>query len=235
MLRAPSERVFGTEIVGRHHDPFMLMRRFELGLRSDLYGQPISDVAGALLARAMGGVAAYNLLVFASFPLALAAVYWLARHLAVSRAAATVALAFAFSPFHLAHAAYHPHIAQVQWQPLYVLALWRCLDALMPAAIIGLTGATGAVTLSNSYGGFIAAVLTPVMVPVYWLPGRHTGTRPALQFGATIGSLLILAAAEYAVAPSALSRDVLPTTAHRWVMRQADPMQVLDCAPLPPE
>lgn len=196
VLRAPSERVFGAEIVGWHHDPFTVMRQFELGLRSDLFGQPITDVTGALLARAVGGVAGYNLLVLASFPLAAAAVYLLARHLAISRAAATVAaLAFAFSPFHLAHAAYHPHIAQVQWLPLYVLALWRCLDAPTPAAIVALAGATAAVTLSNFYGGFIAAVLTPVMVAVYWLPGRHPGSRPALRLGVTIATLLILAAA----------------------------------------
>lgn len=196
VLRAPSERVFGAEIVGRHHDPFTVMRQFELGLRSDLYGQPITDLAGTLLARAVGGVAGYNLLVLASFPLAAAAVYLLARHLAISRAAATVAaLAFAFSPFHLAHAAYHPHIAQVQWLPLYVLALWRCLDAPTPVAIIALAGATAAVTLSNFYGGFIAAVLAPVMVVAYWLPGRRTGARPWQRLGVTVGTLLILAAA----------------------------------------
>lgn len=196
VLRAPSERVFGAEIVGRHHDPFTVMRQFELGRPSDMSGQPITDVAGTLLAQAVGGVAGYNLLVLASFPLAAAAVYLLARHLAISRAAATVAaLAFAFSPFHLAHAAYHPHIAQVQWLPLYVLALWRCLDAPTPAAIVALAGATAAVTFSNFYGGFIAAVLTPVMVVAYWLPGRHTGARPWQRFGVTIATLLILAAA----------------------------------------
>jgi hypothetical protein len=45
-------------------------------------------------------------------------------------------------------------------------------------------------------------------------------------------ALVALAAVEYAVAPAALSRDVLPTTAHRWVMQQAGPMRVLDCVPL---
>jgi hypothetical protein len=41
-----------------------------------------------------------------------------------------------------------------------------------------------------------------------------------------------LAAGEYAVSPSALWRDVLPTTAHRWVVQQADGVRVLDCTPL---
>jgi hypothetical protein len=193
VLRAPADRVFGADIVGRHHDPFTVMRQFELGLRGDLYGQPITDLAGTLLARAVGGVAAYNLLVLVTFPLAAAAVYLLARHLTISRASATVAaLAFAFSPFHLAHAAYHPHIAQVQWLPLYVLALWRCLDAPTPGGIAVLAGATAAVTLSNFYGGFIAAVLTPIMVAAYWLPRRHAAARPVQRLIITVATLLVL-------------------------------------------
>ena len=43
--------------------------------------------------------------------------------------------------------------------------------------------------------------------------------------------LVILAAAEYAVWPPALSRDVLPTAAHRWVMRQGTGTRALDCEP----
>jgi hypothetical protein len=45
-------------------------------------------------------------------------------------------------------------------------------------------------------------------------------------------ALVALAAGEYAVSPSALWRDVLPTAAHRWVMQQVGPMRVLDCTPL---
>ena len=88
-------------------------------------------------------MAAYNWLVLLSFPLSAAAAYLLARHLLLSPAGATVAaLAYAFSPFHLAHAAYHPHIAQTQWMPLYLLALWRCLDHASPAAVGFLGAAT---------------------------------------------------------------------------------------------
>ena len=84
----------------------------------------------------LGPVAAYNWLVLLSFPLSAAAAYLLARHLTLSPAGAAVAaMAYAFSPFHLAHAAYHPHIAQTQWVPLYLLALWRCLDNASPAAV----------------------------------------------------------------------------------------------------
>jgi hypothetical protein len=46
--------------------------------------------------------------------------------------------------------------------------------------------------------------------------------------------LITLAIAEYAVWPPDLSRDVLPTAAHRWVMRQAGGWRVLDCERLTP-
>ena len=47
---------------------------------------------------------------------------------------------------------------------------------------------------------------------------RRAGTRPARLAGV---ALVALAAAEYAVSPTSLWRDVLPTAAHRWVTRQA--------------
>ena len=45
-------------------------------------------------------------------------------------------------------------------------------------------------------------------------------------------ALVVLAAGEYAVWPPALWRDVLPTTAHRWVVQQVDHVRALDCTPL---
>jgi hypothetical protein len=48
-------------------------------------------------------------------------------------------------------------------------------------------------------------------------------------------ALVALAAVEYAVPPSALWRDALPTAAHRWVAQQDDRVRVLDCTPLTQE
>lgn len=195
VLRAPSERVFGMELVGRHHDPFTVMQQFEQPITFGTYSQPVTDMTGALLARVFGGVAAYNLVVLLSFPFAAAAAYLLARHLTLSAAGATVAaMAYAFSPFHLAQAAYHPHIAQIQWLPLYLLALWRCLDAATPAAVAFLGIATVAVTLSNFYGGLIAAAITPVAVAAYWLVMRLVNKQPEHGLRVTVISLMLVAA-----------------------------------------
>jgi len=209
VLRAPSERIFGMEIVGRHHDPFTVMQQFERPITVGMYSQPVTDITGTLLARATNPVSAYNWLILLSFPLSAVAAYLLARHLALSRSAATIAaLAYAFSPFHLAHAAYHPHIAQTQWVPLYLLALWRCLDAATPAAVAFLGLATLAVTLSNFYGGLIAAVITPAAVAAYWLvmPRQHKRRFHALTV--TVLSLVLIAACGLAYAAYA-AHDVV--------------------------
>jgi hypothetical protein len=201
VLHAPSERVFGMDIVGRHHDPFTVMEQFGRPISFGVYSQPVTDITGALLARVSGAVAAYNWLVLLSFPLSAAAAYALARHLALTRAGATfAAMAYAFSPFHLAHAAYHPHIAQTQWVPLYLLALWRCLDNASPSAVGFLGAATLAVTLSNFYGGLIAAVITPVAVTAYWHIACRRATGSMRRLGITVGSLVLIAAAGLAYA-----------------------------------
>jgi len=194
VLYAPSERIFGMEIVGRHHDPFTVMERFDRPIALGVYAQPLTDVPGALLARVSGPVAAYNWLVLLTFPLSAAAAYALARHLKLSPASAAVAaFAFAFSPFHLAQAAYHPHIAQTQWMALYFLALWRCLDASSPAAVGILAVSIAGVTLSNFYGGLIAAVLTPVAIAAYWffMSRRQPGSSRRLAM--TTGTLAVMA------------------------------------------
>ena len=196
VLRAPSERLFGMEIVGRHYDPFTVMEQFDRPIALGIYSQPVTDVTGALLARVAGPVAAYNWLVLLSFPLSAAAAYLLARHLALSPAgAALAAIAYAFSPFHLAHAAYHTHIAQTEWLPLYLFALWRCLDDSTPAAV-GLLGvSTAGVALSNFYAGLIAAVITPVAIAAYWLARSRADARSTRRLAITIGSLMLIAGA----------------------------------------
>jgi hypothetical protein len=201
VLRAPSDRLFGMEIVGRHHDPFTVMAQFGRPMTFGVYSQPATDLPGALLARLTGPVAAYNWLVLLTFPLSAAAAYLLARYLTLSRVGATVAaMAYAFSPFHVAQAAYHPHIAQTQWIPLYLLALWRCLDAASPRAVALLAAAAMAVTLSNFYAGLIMGVMTPIAVAAYWLVTARPDSQSTRRLAITAGALLAIAAGGVAYA-----------------------------------
>jgi len=61
---------------------------------------------------------------------------------------------------------------------------------------------------------------------------RRAGTRRARI---VCLALVAIGAFEYAVAPRAQWRDVLPTAAHRWVARQPGQVRALDCMPLNPE
>ncbi len=193
VLLEPSTRVFGAELVGRHHDPFTVMQQFGSPLITGVYAQPVTEMVGVLLARVAGPVAAYNGLVLLSFPLAAMAGFLLARHLHLAPVtSALVALAFAFSPFHLAQAAYHPHIAQVQWIPLYLLALWRSLDKASPGRLVVLALALVAVVWSNFYGGLIAGVITPFAIVGYWWCRLRPQADAGWQVVRTVATLAVL-------------------------------------------
>jgi hypothetical protein len=71
----------------------------------------------------------------------------------------------------------------------------------------------------------LAAILAGIGAERLWRSGTWRARTAC-------AALLLLAAAEYTVSPAAMSRDVLPTTAHRWVTRLPGPVQALDCAPL---
>jgi hypothetical protein len=198
VIRAPSELLFGHETVGRHHDPFTVMRLFEHPPLRGPYAQPVTELAGAAISRVTGPAAAYNWLVLLTFPSAAMAAFLLGRYLGLSLpAAAFAALAFAFSPFHLAQSAYHPHIAQVQWVPLYFLLLWRALDRATPARLAALLLACVCVTFSNFYGGLIATVMTPFAAGALWL-SRRRDAGAARRLMITSGTLLCAAAAGFA-------------------------------------
>jgi hypothetical protein len=213
---APSQRLFGSsQTFGREdpsRDPFIVMEQFRTGQVPGPYLQPLTDLAGRVLAGPLGPVAAYNLLVLSSFPLAAVAAYLLARYVLGSHLGAMVAgLAYAFLPFHVAHAAGHPHVAQTQWLPLYLLALWRCVDRPDALRVFLLLAAAAAVALSNFYGGLIAAVLSPLALVAYGVfsprgPGEGRRRRLALT-GLTLGvaaaaGLLLI----HLVAPAVLLR-----------------------------
>ena len=194
-VRPPTGQIFGHEIVGRHHDPFTVMYQMAGAGAPAPYVQPVTDWTGLLLARALDPVSAYNAVILLTFPLTAAATYALARYLALPHVAALVAaLFFAFAPLHVAHAAYHPHIAQTQWLPLYLLALFAMLDRPSRWRALGLAGACAALVLSNFYAGLIGAVITPVALVGYWWAGPRGERRPAALW-TTAGLLAALGAA----------------------------------------
>jgi hypothetical protein len=121
------------------------------------------------MARAFNPVAALNVVVLWTFPLAALATFALARYLHRSTLGAVVAaLVFSFSPAHLAQAAYHPYTAQIQWIPLYVLALIALVDRPTLWRVAALAAASGALLLSNYEAALIAAFLTPVIIVAFW-------------------------------------------------------------------
>jgi hypothetical protein len=207
VVMAPSTRIYGGAIDGRHHDPFTVMWQFEHAAPRFPYRQPLVDDVGRVLQRAMGPVAAYNAIVLASFPLTAFAAFVLARYLKLSTGASAVAaFAFAFAPPHLAHAAYHPHIAQTQWLPLYFLALWACAARLSASRMLLFAAAALALALSNLYSAFIAAVITPVAAAGAWAwqrPGRPR--QSALVLIATAGAIAATVAAVHLAAPGLFS------------------------------
>ena len=90
--------------------------------------------------------------------------------------------------------------------------------------------AYGVVPMFRSYARFgvlvqlMAALLAGIGVDFL----RRAGTTRARIASV---ALVALVAVEYAVAPQALSRDVLPTSAHRWVMQQPGRERTFDCTP----
>ena len=186
IVLSPSTRIFGSEIVGRHHDPFTVMQQFESGGASGPYLQPVTDLPGVALARTMSPIAAFNVLVLLTFPLTAFATYLLALHTFGSGLGASIAaLVFTFAPMRLAHAAYHVHIVQTQWLSLYLLALWLLVDRSTWTRAFLLAAATIFLALSNWYGALIGAVVSPVALIAYGLatPDRDRSRRMLMASG----------------------------------------------------
>ncbi len=195
VVLAPSQHIFGREIVGRHHDPFTVMEQFAGAAVPAPYVQPATDWVGRALATVLSPVASYNVVVLATFPLAAAFAYLFAFEMTRSVLASSIAgLAFAFSPFHVAHAAYHPHIAQVQWIPLFFLAVWRCVHGFTRRRAAFLLVTSALVCASNFYGGFIAAVLTPAVVALFWATRSPDRRGRAWRDVAWTGGILVAVA-----------------------------------------
>src|SRR5688572_890963 len=91
---APAERLFGSRTFARddpNRDPLVVIEQLRTGHVPGPYLQPLTDVPGRALARLLGPVVAYNVLVLATFPLSAGCAYLLARYAVGSHLAAMVA------------------------------------------------------------------------------------------------------------------------------------------------
>jgi hypothetical protein len=210
VIRDPSERIFGDGSILSASDPnrdaLVVIGQFRTGEVPAPYLQPLTDLPGRFLARLIGAVAAYNLVVLVTFPLAAAAAYLLGRHVLGSHLGAlAAALVYAFLPFHVMQAGGHPHAAQTQWIPLYVLALWRFVDRPGAGRAMFVLGAAAAAGLADFYSGFIIAVLTPVAAVVYALSPNslHIHTRWK-KLALTLAAFIVVITIGYIAVRSAL-------------------------------
>lgn len=169
VVQAPGATVFGPALAGPHPDPFVVAAQYERGTVPTPYFQPATDVPGFALARISSGLTAYNVLVLASFPLTAAFTFALVVVLTRSRMAAVVAAAaFAWAPFHFAHAAYHVHIAQVQWWPLLVLAVCVAARQSWTRGLMTLALPSVLLLTASFYWALAALFVVPAMLAALW-------------------------------------------------------------------
>ena len=199
-MLAPTRLVYGDEIVGRQADLHAVIAQFSNPKSQELIPQALTLAPGWAMARAFSAVAALNAVVLWTFPLAALATFALARYLHRSTLAAVVAaLAFSFSPAHLAQAAYHPYTAQIQWIPVYVLALIALVDRPTIWRVAALAAASGALLLANFEAALIAALLTPVIIVAFWairpdaLDNYKPLVWPLAAFAAVVAGAVVVA------------------------------------------
>ena len=166
----PTQLIYGREIVGRHPDPYTLIALLGGPTPWTPGIQLLTDLPAWLLARAIGPVAAFNLIVLLSFPLTAMTAYALGRSLTASHVAGLVAgLVFAFSPMRLAHAAYHPYLLQTQWLPLLVLALVLLVEQTTPRRVLALAVVAAVLCLTADNIAFIGLITALVVLVAFWL------------------------------------------------------------------
>lgn len=224
VVLAPSQVVYGHQIVGRHPDVHEAIATLAGPLAGAARLHPVTSLPGWALARVVSPVTAYNLVVLFTFPLAAMAAYGLTRYLSHSHTAALVSgLVYAFAPAHLAQAAYHPYVAQTQWLPLYVLALIALVDRATVTRALWLVLATGALVLSNGYAGVVGALTAPLVLTAFWIIRPDADRNlwplawPALVVGgvALAGSAFVLAERSTPEAVRALDHGIVDIGLYR--------------------
>lgn len=154
------------------HSPF-LSAPFGADL-SDVPVQPLERWLAPWLTQPFGEVAAYNLIVLVSFPLAGLSMYLLANYLLRNRLAAALAGGiYAFAPFHLGMAMSYPALGSVQLVPLFFWMLARTLHERRARDVVGAVLAFGLMALGSYYYAYYALWVVAAVVAVYGIRERR--------------------------------------------------------------
>ena len=197
-----------THIFGFPGDPFFTIRAFHIAADRMDQGLPFrwfwlgthlpTYLPGVILTRIFSAAVAYNLLMLISFPLAGLTMFFLAHYLTRDRLVSFVAgTAYAFCPYHLAHASAHLDLSHIEWLPLVFLFLLKCADHPSVGRIALLTASCLLAFLGNYYYGFlvaIAAILFVISDVLVHLATRSGALKRLRNYGRTLSAPVIAAA-----------------------------------------
>ncbi len=150
--------------------------------------EPITEWPLLWLARIVGEIAAFNVLILLSFPMAAASMALLVFHVTRSRGAAILSgLLYAFLPYHLAHSM-HMSLGAIQWLPLALWAWFRLRERPGFPRACALAAACLAVLWATVYYAYLLAVAS--LLFVLWTLRRGTSGFSRRRFlGWALGAL----------------------------------------------
>jgi hypothetical protein len=159
-----------------HHMPYdpMSWVAVPFGRHLSLYSRdPLTALTLRIFYLMTNETVAYNIFLLLCFFLAAVAMYYLARSLTGSQAAATVAgFAFAFSPYMLVQGKEHLGLLVTAWIPLFfyfMIRAWRERSLLW--SILSLVS-FGLMTLFNYHYGLVGAVMAVAFLITVYLLGK---------------------------------------------------------------
>ncbi len=123
------------------------------------------DTTGGLIASVSNAFVGYNVLLFLSFPLSIAATYLLCRWLGIGVWPSLLAgVIYAYCPYHLHRCYAHLYLANTQWIPLFLLASIAIARRFDGRRLIGLVAAVALLFLTSAYYGVFACAFLPLII-----------------------------------------------------------------------
>lgn len=153
-------------ILGHPGDSLTALSRWEHWQLSGRYiERPLLNITGILLSRILGPIAAYNVVMLSSFPLAACTAFLLFHYLVRSTSAALIAaLFFALCPYHWARSQGHLYLAHIQWIPLVFLTALVFLKNPSILRGAGFLLSFALLLASSFYYGFFTALIGITLV-----------------------------------------------------------------------